>query len=69
MRKVFTNELDEYSSMIFNVQITEIRSRVVQIEAQTDEGAIAQAEEKYLTGEITLNSDDDFEEAKYMVVS
>jgi len=55
--------------MIFNVQITEIRSRVVQIEAQTDEGAIAQAEEKYLTGEIALNSDDDFEEAKYMVVS
>ena len=55
--------------MIFNVQITEIRSKVVQIEAQTDEGAIVEAEEKYLTGEIALNSDDDFEEAKYMVVS
>jgi hypothetical protein len=53
--------------MIFNVLITETRSKVVQIEAEAEDEAIAQVEVKYLKGEIVLNSDDDFNDANYMV--
>ena len=53
--------------MTFNVIITETRSKVVQIEAQTEEDAITQVEEKYLKGEIALSNDDDFEDAKYTI--
>jgi hypothetical protein len=54
--------------MIFDVLVTETRSKVVQIEAQEEDEAIAQAEEKYLKGEIVLDADDDFNDASYVVV-
>ena len=60
---------EEYSSVIFDVLITETRSKIVRIEAQTEEEAIAQVEEKYLKGEIALNNDENFEDANYMVIS
>ena len=55
--------------MIFDVIITETRSRVIQIEAQSEEEAIAQMVEKYLKGEIVLDNEDYFEDAKYTVAS
>ncbi|MDR0571936.1 MAG: DpnD/PcfM family protein, partial [Rickettsiales bacterium] len=52
--------------MIFNVMITETRSKRVKIEAETEDEAISRVEKKYLGGEIVLGSDD-FENANYMV--
>ena len=55
--------------MVYDVIITETRSRVVQIEAQSEEEAVAEIEGKYLNGEIVLDNDEDFEDAKYTIVS
>jgi hypothetical protein len=53
--------------MIFNVTITETHSKIIQIEAQTEEEAISKVERKYLDGEIMLDGED-FEDAHYMVL-
>ena len=50
--------------MIFDVIITETRSKVVQVDALSENEAIGQVEKKYLNGEIVLNNDD-FEDVKY----
>jgi hypothetical protein len=68
IRKSSIKRSREQSSMIFNVLVTETLSKVVQIEAQEEDEAIAQAEEKYLKGEIVLDAEDDFNEANYVVV-
>jgi hypothetical protein len=52
--------------MIFNVMITETRSKAVQIEAQSEDEAISRVEKQYLDGEIALGVED-FEDASYMV--
>jgi hypothetical protein len=68
IRKSSIKRSREQSLMIFNVLVTETLSKVVQIEAQEEDGAIAQTEEKYLKGEIVLDAEDDFNEASYVVV-
>jgi hypothetical protein len=52
--------------MIFNVIITETRSKTVKIEAQTEDEAISRVEKQYLDGDIALGVED-FENASYMV--
>ena len=53
--------------MIFDVIITEIRSKVVQVDALSENEAIDQVEKQYLDGEIALGNED-VEEAKYTVL-
>ena len=42
----------------YMVEITEVLSRLVKINASSREDAISKVEEKYFSGEITLNADD-----------
>ena len=50
--------------MIFNVIVTETRSKVIRVDAPTESEAIGQVEKKYLNEDIVLNNDD-FEDVKY----
>jgi hypothetical protein len=52
--------------MRFDIRLTEVRSKVIPVEAPTEEEALAQVEARYLNGEIVLESGD-FEDAHYMV--
>ena len=42
----------------YMVEITEVLSRLVKINASSREDAISKVEEKYFSGEITLNAED-----------
>ena len=53
--------------MIFDVVVTETRSKVVQVDALSEKEAIDQVEEKYLNGEIVLDNED-VEDANYSVL-
>ena len=53
--------------MIYKVLITEILSKVIQIDALSEDDAIEQVEKKYLNEEIVLDCND-FQEAKYTVM-
>ena len=53
--------------MIFDVIITETRSKVVQVDAHSESEAIDQAEKKYLNGEIVLDNND-IEDAKCTIL-
>jgi hypothetical protein len=52
----------------FSVVITETLSRIVKIEAQTEDDALAIAEGRFDRGEITLN-DSDFADVVFSVLT
>ena len=55
------------SKMVFDVVITEVRSKVVKIDALSENEALDQVEKQYLSGEIALDNED-VEDAKYTIL-
>ena len=53
--------------MLFDVVITEVRSKVVKIDALSENEALDQIEKQYLNGEIVLDNED-VEDAKYTIL-
>ena len=53
--------------MVFDVIIMETRSKVVQVDALSENEAIDQVEKKYLEGEIVL-SNNDVKDANYTIL-
>ena len=58
---------EKTGKMVFDVVITEVRSKVVQIDALSENEALDQVEKQYLNGEIVLDNED-VEDAKYTIL-